>query len=124
MDVVFGHRTTSGGALFKLGHHGTLWTVAASPDGRWFVDGAKNGRILVWEVATKQRVPISFHGHEGMSEASYSYQTMFVSSDDGRISPRISTSGLRGILGIVLPKLSTGTDEHIIVWNIASMVKI
>ncbi|KAG2350114.1 WD40 repeat-like protein [Suillus weaverae] len=108
--------TTSGGAL--VGSPCTVWTVATCPNGRWFVSGAKNERILVREVVTN-RVPISFEGHEGSvwSIVFAPGNETFASSslDDTVCVLQRETGEIVGPL-----QVGTGTDEHIIVWNTAS----
>ncbi|KAG1723697.1 WD40-repeat-containing domain protein [Suillus lakei] len=123
-----------------LDHDGEVWTVAASPNGRWIVSGGGNGSILVWEVATDKtelkKVPVSFKGHEsGVENTVFApdSQTFASASWDETVCVWKRETG-KIVLGPLKvgsdansvsyspdgSKLAAGTRKHIIVWNSAS----
>ncbi|HEX9595690.1 MAG TPA: LuxR C-terminal-related transcriptional regulator, partial [Anaerolineales bacterium] len=48
-----------------LGHEGAVWSVAASPDGRYGLSGDENGVIYLWDLETGEALR-RLEGHEGL----------------------------------------------------------
>jgi WD40 repeat protein len=120
-----------------LDHDAEVWSIAASPNGRWIVSGGENGSILVWEVATNKRelkrVPVSVNGHEDpvwdivfapdsetFASASKDKTVCVWKRETGKLVFGPLKVGSNAFSVAYSPdgtKLAAGTDKHIIVWT-------
>ncbi|OAX40774.1 YVTN repeat-like/Quino protein amine dehydrogenase [Rhizopogon vinicolor AM-OR11-026] len=119
--------------------------IAVSPDGRWIVGGALDGSILVWDVATRKRVPVSFKGHENailniafapdsdtFASASYDHTVCVWLRKTGKMVLTMEPPQECGTLYSVSyspdgSKLAVGYSERVVIWNVATgeeMLKI
>jgi hypothetical protein len=116
-----------------FGHDDRVEGISVSPDGRWIVSGGGRGSILVWEVATKKSVPVSFKGHESgvmsvvfatdsetFASASWDKTVCVWKRETGQLALGPLQAGSQTFSVSYSPdgtKLAAGTHEHIIVWN-------
>ncbi len=48
-----------------FGHHGDVWAVAPSPDGRYLVSGADDQTLRLWNLKTRELLVTLFRGTDG-----------------------------------------------------------